>query len=393
MSLVIVTGMEKGKRKGKSKFQKNSDKLTANIVYYKYNVNLTRGRGMNEKIVSMLVCTLMIAAVIPVAGTMVINKNIISNIKPSEVFSTSLQDDELDQNQSQYSEDPLGTIRNYSIYDCQTIAQTFKPSLDTLTRIQLFMHKTDNNMMPDLFVSIEDKERHFLGGVTKRSYEIPLGFGWVEFDFVTNLKVAKGEIHSIICRSYCGNTSCYSVAFGENTSYANGNLVTSIDDGLWWEQKIYEDLCFKTYGKVEKEPEADLDCEGTIGWTGIKPGAMVNGEFAVRNVGDDSSMLDWRVAEYPNWGNWLISPEEGINLTTKAGYIPIQVSVVAPDEQNQEFTGEIKVVNVENDSDFCFISVSLATPANKESSNIWSLNFRAGFLERFPLVKHLMGLR
>ena len=107
----------------------------------------------------------------------------------------------------------------------------------------------------------------------------------------------------------------------------------------------------------------DLDCSGTLNWTGVTPGSIVTGSFTVENIGEPDSLLDWEINSFPDWGTWSFDPDGGTGLT---GYIIVEVEVVAPDEQEETFTGEIKIINSENLSDFCIIDVSLATPVNQQ---------------------------
>lgn len=116
-------------------------------------------------------------------------------------------------------------------------------------------------------------------------------------------------------------------------------------------------------------PVPDLDCDGGLSWTDVEPGSTVTGEFTVKNIGDPTSLLDWEIAEWPSWGTWTFTPSSGNDLTPEDGAITVTVSVVAPDEENEEFSGEVKIVNTEDSSDFEIISVSLATPVNQNSAN------------------------
>jgi hypothetical protein len=88
----------------------------------------------------------------------------------------------------------------------------------------------------------------------------------------------------------------------------------------------------------------------------------VHGSFQVENIGDPNSTLNWTVDTYPTWGTWSFTPLSGENLTPEQGPITVQVYVTAPDQKNTEFQGYIRVVNVDNASDFNLIQVSLTTP-------------------------------
>ena len=67
----------------------------------------------------------------------------------------------------------------------------------------------------------------------------------------------------------------------------------------------------------------------------------------------------------------------------------MEFEVTAPDEQDENFTGNITVVNKDNSSDFCRISVSLATPVNYPF-NIHPL--LQMILERFPMLERILCL-
>ena len=141
------------------------------------------------------------------------------------------------------------------------------------------------------------------------------------------------------------------------------------------------------------DPIPDLYTIGSLSWTDVKPGSTVTDDFRVKNVGDPGSMLDWEVTEWPDWGAWTFTPSSGEDLTPEDDYITVEVEVVAPDENEENFTGEVKVVNLEDPDDFEIIDVSLTTPRNK-SFNIF-LQFLS-FLEQhpnlFPILRHLLGL-
>jgi hypothetical protein len=106
---------------------------------------------------------------------------------------------------------------------------------------------------------------------------------------------------------------------------------------------------------------SNLICEGNLTWTDVIPNNTVTGSFTVSNIGEPGSYLDWYVSEWPSWGTWLFNPSEGNNLTPENGPTPISVSMVASNIENQLFTGQVKIQNIDNSSDVAFIPVSLHT--------------------------------
>jgi hypothetical protein len=106
--------------------------------------------------------------------------------------------------------------------------------------------------------------------------------------------------------------------------------------------------------------DADLECEGSLSWTDIKPGESVTESFEVMNSGGEETLLDWEITEYPDWGEWNFQPSSGEDLQGGES-ISIEVEVIAPGEENTLFEGEIKIENSDSPNDFCIIPVSLKT--------------------------------
>ena len=132
------------------------------------------------------------------------------------------------------------------------------------------------------------------------------------------------------------------------------------DDGYY---QIQSDTWEFTTIEPYKIP--DIDCSGTLIWTEVVPGEIVDGNVIVENVGEPDSLLDWKMESYPNWGTWVFDPENGTDLLEGDSVI-IYVEVIAPDVQKETFTGEIIIVNIENPDDFCTIDVSLSTPTSQQ---------------------------
>ena len=107
----------------------------------------------------------------------------------------------------------------------------------------------------------------------------------------------------------------------------------------------------------------DLDCSGTLSWADITPEDTVEGSFIVENIGETPSYLSWEIESYPDWGTWTIEPDSGTGLAD-GNSVTVEVTVVAPEDPETEFTGEVKIVNSDDPSDFCIIAASLVTPVS-----------------------------
>ena len=121
--------------------------------------------------------------------------------------------------------------------------------------------------------------------------------------------------------------------------------------------------------------EDNLECSGSLSWNDVEPGSTVTGEITVQNVGMTGSELDWEIESYPDWGTWTFSPDSGLDLIPEDGEILVNVEIVAPEDPETEFTGEVKIVNSNNPYDFCTISVVLVTPISQQ---VHITNFQIG---------------
>ena len=135
-----------------------------------------------------------------------------------------------------------------------------------------------------------------------------------------------------------------------------------------------------------------LECDGEIRQTEVPPGTNVTGVFVVRNNGDAGSVLQWRIenASIPNWGsNWTFTPFADFQ-TPDMGWLTVIVNFTAPDEENKEFTGKIKVVNAIDSSEYCEIDVYLKTPRNKATYKTLLLLLFERFPNLFPMLRNLL---
>ena len=151
------------------------------------------------------------------------------------------------------------------------------------------------------------------------------------------------------------------------------------------------DCCFQLTTKQEAIP--DLDCDGSLNWVDVTPGDTVTGDFVVMNIGDPGSLLNWEITDWPTWGNWTFTPLGGTGLKPEDGAFTVQVEVVAPEEQNQQFSGAVNIVNKDDATDTCRISVSLATPISHQVNNFPLLQrILELFPNAFPVLRNLLGM-
>ncbi len=133
--------------------------------------------------------------------------------------------------------------------------------------------------------------------------------------------------------------------------------------------------------------EADLGCQGTLYWDEVKPGATVEGEIIVTNIGDPGTQLDWEITDEPSWGEWTFDPDSGMDLTPEDGDVTVKVTCVVPDVKDQEFNGRVKIENLENSGDYCYLDVTIITPKNK---HVFVFQFLQSILQQFPILEKVI---
>jgi PKD repeat protein len=148
-----------------------------------------------------------------------------------------------------------------------------------------------------------------------------------------------------------------------------------------------------TWAVITEKLYPDLLCEGSITWTDIEPGETVTGSFTVGNFGDEGSILDWSVCDFPDWGNWIFTPSSGLDLTVLASPLTVDVTVIAPDEGETTFSGDITICNDEDNTDTCTIPVSLTTPRNKEILFTHPIfQFLKYYVSMFPILQFILKI-
>jgi parallel beta-helix repeat protein len=200
---------------------------------------------------------------------------------------------------------------------------------------------------------------------------------------------------------YDTNTTPKQVAWNQSMTSYNPSVDMSYNTTYYWMIVAWDSHGASTLGPIwhftTEYSIPDLDCDGELTWTGVKPGTTVIGSFNVSNIGDPGSLLDWEIVEWPDRGTWTFDPLNGDNLKPEDGVIMINVSVIVPKPvstlimdtqgQNKKIIGEVKIINLENSSDYCTIPISLITPVNQPSSSSKVLQVFQKFRQRSPLFR------
>ena len=208
-------------------------------------------------------------------------------------------------------------------------------------------------------------------------WELPLVFGeWAHFLAIIDLDTDYYEMY------YEDELLEYKEwTAGPNNDYAGILEIQCLDLFASGATALYyDDIAFRAYGSP---PEPDLSAAGEINFVNVTAGSTNTGTITLTNAGSAGSTLNWDIESYPDWGTWTFSPDGG--STDFGNLVNIEVSIVAPDEQESAFTGEIKLVNIDNTDDFTIIQCSLSTPKVKQS-------FIHRFIDNFPILRSIFGL-
>jgi len=260
---------------------------------------------MRKKIIGILVVTLLIATEIPALGFAEENEKIINNkvsdINEISYYEIQLDDendiipmtvDQLDQSQTQADNNLI-----INSYGC---AQSFKPSLSTLTKFSLYLSSTfdiNNHWSYGTYrVSIKKgslTSADLIYG-TIQSTDLPMGTSfWLTFHTSSPVAITPGSTYYIIIQGM--NPTIWSAAelywwYGSWTSYTNGEAYYK-DSLAWWLLFMGSaDFCFKTYGlSVTDNPPIVVIESPADGTTTSNPTITVSGyaedDFGVASFG------------------------------------------------------------------------------------------------------------
>ena len=143
----------------------------------------------------------------------------------------------------------------------QWIAQGFKPTLDTLTRVELYYFRA-GNPSDDIQIIVSIRDDLYGSDIVSTSVnagQITHPGTWINVN-LPDITVIPEQTYYIICRStggdpynvYCWYTDIYN-------PYTRGDAWGSVDEGyFWWlmdnpPEWPQTDCCFKTYGLDESE--------------------------------------------------------------------------------------------------------------------------------------------
>ena len=308
--------------------------------------------------------------------------------------------DELDQYQDIMTENALAPVGQIPIPGNATnvqVAQSFKPTKDILTRVELFIIKNSTATYPYVVAIREELTEEDLTTIGVDPSQVPTeDFAWIEFDF-DDIFVSTGQTYYLV--SYTENTTENYYGWGANNiseSYPFGCAWFSVDDGDSWTNESASshshniqllsregekvmmddpgtwDMCFKTYGETNDAPDIPTIEGPTTGkagveydWTFYSIDPNGHNLFYWIDWGDDSPAVEWA-------GEFL-SGEHAVFSHTYLEQGEFQISAKAKDIYDME-------------GDWAYLTVTM--PRTRVLYHPLPLKI----LEQFPIIKFILGL-
>jgi len=315
--------------------------------------------------------------------------------------SVALLGDELDQSQTVTTENTLLPVGQIPIPETPIniqAAQSFTPTKEILTRVELFIGKNETTEHPYTVAIREELTGADLTITSVGPCEVLTGeLGWVEFN-LNDVTLSTDQTYYIVC--YTENVTENYYAWGANNksdSYPFGCAWVSIDDGNTWGNESNSDpinlgtylmngekgrnddhtwdTCFKTYGSMNEAPDMPTiegPTRGNAGveyeWTFYSTDPNAHGVFYWIEWDDGSPAVEW-AGEFP-------SGQHAVFSHTYAEDGQYQISAKAKDIYNLQ-------------GDWAYLNVEM--PRNRVL-NIPFLNFLQSHPNLFPILKYILGL-
>jgi len=214
--------------------------------------------------------------------------------------------DELDQQQTEC--DSYFWVGYATIQDYLQVAQSFVPSKEVVTRVELYIAK---DVTTDFPYEVAIRESLTGENLTKTSVppqDIPNELEWVEFDF-DDIQVIPGHLYYIVSSTKDSEENRYAWGGAFLDPYFPGSAFWSDDGGQTWDEGGGYDMCFKTYGKDK------LDLDPVLkGGVGVK--------LVVENIGSAiAEDMDYTITVTGGFLQLINISTDGIIAEIEAGEI------------------------------------------------------------------------
>lgn len=153
-----------------------------------------------------------------------------------------------------------------------TIAQSFVPQKEILTRVELEIGKNATTTYPFMLAIREELTAEPLGvSVVSAEDILTENFSWIRFSF-TNVMLTPGQRYWMVAYTANVSDNFYGWTANDTDPYPNGSVAISLNDGQTWQNETTVDMTFQTYGTDATALELTLS-----GGIGVK--------YSIKNVG------------------------------------------------------------------------------------------------------------
>jgi hypothetical protein len=250
-----------------------------------------------RKVLSFIIIGLLVFSGLG-AAAMITDHNQNSSQRKTTTYPPNV--DELDQSMTIFEGAlPVGRTNIFGFYANLSIAQSFIPQKEVLTRTQFRMARNVSTSYPCVLAIRENLSGKNLAIISAGSSEFPPvnetpteenQLAWINFNF-TDIWVTPGYTYYLVVYTANVTDNFYWVCGNGSNIYINGTVYYTLNDGKTWSELVNSDGCFKTYGLRETFLEVTM-----------KGGILVP-SFLIKNIG--------------NYTAWDIV----INLTVRGGFL------------------------------------------------------------------------
>jgi hypothetical protein len=270
---------------------------------------------VKHNITVILIGLLLLSAIGATAQIPIIQKSIDTNpIKPTPEL-TNLADELIDQAQLDYDSDlSFGAVlKEYQLN--QSIAQSFIPQTQVLTRIQIYLSRNITSTYPCTLTLVRNLTDDPLATVTILPENINIfnNYSWIEFDF-DDIEITANITHHLILTSENITDNLYFCGANTSNAYENGTAHIRSSEIDAWEPLINTDLCFMIYGYYL--PDMEIGFVGgfglTVCFTNYGLGDAHNLNYDIIIKGGFYNMID--IDEHGAYGTIPAGGEETVEI-------------------------------------------------------------------------------
>jgi len=269
-----------------------------------------------------------------------------------KIIKLSNNNDQLDQYYEGQGESYTG------VFTGDYLAQSFKPTLNILTRLEIFLKNTctfEDNIEISIRCSIDGDD---ITSLSLPTQDILSGKNWVEFDLPDIPLIPENEYYIVYTPGEFFDDPSDIITWrnSNHPDYQRGSKWVYNEDGTW-EEETNGDRWFKTYGYNNEEPSIP-DIDGAIDG---KTGEEYSYTFISNDPEEDdiSYMIDWGDESTIEWSEYIPSNEEYI------------ISHSWSEENTYTIRGKAKdIYGFETEWATLEVTMPLQIPNNQVQSNI-----------------------